>query len=481
MSIKKNLAYNILLSVSNIIFPIITFPYVSRVLGPEGTGLTNFVLSFCQYFILLSALGISIYGVREIAKTKDNIEGRSKVFIELFLIRLLTTIIVLVPYFITILYFDKFSSHNALYLWGGLYIFFNLFSIEWFFTGMENFKYITSRSIIIKFISIGALFLFVKEKSDVLPYFLITVFGLIFNSFVNIRYSLKYLKLNISYKELYYKPHVRPMLVIFGSTVAISVYVLMDTILLGLLADEKAVGYYSAALKLNKLSLTIITSLGAVLVPRLSNAVAKNDQAEIKRLIGQSFNFVYTLGIPIMVGIFALAPELTLVFSGKEFLPSVLAMRILCPITLIIGLSNIFGIQILTPLSKDRQLLFSVLSGTIISLLLNFILIPLFHENGAAITNLIAETVVTVLTFYFARKYLTFELNLKAFTQNVLSALPIFLLAEAAKLIFSQPFYVLVATLIGSMVLFGATQLYIIKNQIAIDFFLTLKSKLNYA
>lgn len=481
MSLKKNLLYNILLSVSSIVFPIITFPYVSRVLGPEGTGLANFAFSFCQYFVLISALGINIYGVREIARVKENDKERSKVFIELFLIRLFTTLFVLLIYFIIIFSFSKFSDRLTLYLFGGVYIMLNIFSIEWFFTGLEKFKYITTRSIFIQIVSIGALFLFVKDKSDVVPYFLITVFTLSLNCLVNINYSLKYVDFKNAFKLLNLKRHLRPLLIIFGSTLAISIYVLMDTILLGLLSTEKAVGYYSAALKLNKLSLTIITSLGVVLIPRLSNAVAKNNHKEIEKLIDQSFNFVYTLGAPIMVGIFVLAPELTLVFSGEEFLSSVVAMRILCPITLLIGLSNIFGIQILTPLSKDRQLLFSVLCGTIISLVLNIILIPFLMENGAAITNLVAEFVVTVLTLYFAKKYLKFKLNLTVLLIHLISASPIYLLAEVSRVLFNKPIYVLIVTIIGSIIMFIISQIYIIKNQIAIDFYSTIKTKFNYA
>jgi O-antigen/teichoic acid export membrane protein len=477
-SVKKNFLFNIILTFSNMILPVITFPYTSRILGLQGTGLVNFVQSFTQYFILVAALGIPIYGIREIAKLKDNIEDRSRVFWEINLLRIATTIIILVVYFILILFFDKFKENLVFYYWGAFFIFINITAIEWFFIGLENFSYITTRSLFIKAISILFTFLLVKEKSDTLTLFLITIFSFLINGIININYANRYLTFNIKWADFQFKRHLKPLMLIFSFSLAGSLYLLMDTIMVGFLSSDKAVGLYTAALKITKLCLTIVTSLGVVLIPRLSYAIANNDQKLISRLLDKSINFVFTLGIPIMAGIYILAPELIYLFSGREFILAVVTMRILCPLIIVIGLSHIFGVQILITFSKDKLYLIAVATGAVTSLALNYLLIPYLAQNGAAITSVIAEIVVTTLTFILARKFIRIHIPVRLFIVNCLTIIPYFIIAYYARLFIGQAMIVVIITVLGSFITFVVCQVYLIKNQIILQLISNQRIKL---
>lgn len=467
-SIKKNIIYNILLQVSNILFPLLTFPYISRVLGPEGLGLANFAQNFCLYFILFATLGIPIYGNREIAKAKEDREARSRVFLEITCIKLLTSLLVLLPYFIIILTSEKFSVHLVFYLWGAFYILADVLSIEWFFSGMENFKMITIRSVVVKLLYVISLFIFVKDSSDVLIYFVIIIFSSVVNGLVNIQYVLRFLSWKRSFTELQLKPHIKPLTLLFSYFLATSMYTMLDTILLGLLATNTAVGFYTAAMRLIKICLTFTNSMGQVLVPRLTSEVAKSNFEEISRLLNTSISFVLTIGIPMMVGLFILAPEVIAIFSGEEFEPAIRTLRILSLLIFIIGLANVFAVQILIPMAKDKLLLIGSLIGGVISISLNFLLIPFLQHDGAAITIVAAESVVMLFAYWFARKLLKFDFSLKTVSVHLLSVLPYFLVAYLARQIFHQAILIALTTISCCVILFLFTQIVFFRNKLVI-------------
>jgi O-antigen/teichoic acid export membrane protein len=449
------------------IFPIITFPYAARILGPEGTGTVNFAQSYCQYFVFFAALGIPIYGVREIAKTKDDLYLRSKIFFEINLIRVLATIVALIPYFVIVLSFSKFNNNLTLYYWGAMFIILNTTSLEWLFTGLEDFQYITTRSILSKIAAIIFLFIFVKTERDIVPYFLVTTLTVAFNGFFNIKFALNYISFErLNWQSLDLRKHLGPLFHIFGGIAAITIYVLLDTVILGLVSSDKAVGLYSTASKICKICVTIITALGTVLIPKLSYAVAQNDQKSIDELLKKSFVFVFTFGLPMSVGIFALAPELVIAFSGHEFLSAIPTIRILSPTIIVIGLANIFSLQILTPLGKDKYVMLASIAGAIVSVLTNIILIPLLDENGTAIANVVAQSVVTACTFYFAVKYLHLVIPMDVFIKSITASLPFIVIASVSRLLFTDVFIVLIISVSSSVMFFIAAQYFLFKNEL---------------
>lgn len=475
--IRINLFYNIILSGTQILFPIVTFPYASRILGPDGVGLVSFAESICRYFLLLAALGIPIYGVREISKARNNKQNVSKLFSEIFFLHVITTVFVAILYIICIAFIPKMQINYDLFIWGILMIVFNLFTVEWLFMGYEDFKFVTIRSLIIRVLAVVYLFYYVKNPEDYVKYFLLTVFTTVANGLVNLFFSYKLVKLDFNFSTLNLKKHLRPLLLIFSTTVAISIYILMDTILLGFLSTDTAVGYYTAALKMNKITLLVVGALGTVLIPKLSEIVSKQDDVEFSRLISQSLNFVLTITVPVTIAIVMLSPEIIYLFSGKGFDQAILTMRILSPITLFIGLSNVFGLQILTPLSKDKELMISVIIGTFVSLLLNFILIPRFNENGAAISNVIAELTVMTLTYFKAKKYIKISLPSELIFKNIIFAVPYFCIILLFKLIFSESLMIIVFSFSISLIYFTFSQCYLIKNPLVLNIVKSLNSK----
>lgn len=479
-SIKKNLVYNILLSVSNLLFPLVTFPYAARILGPEGIGVVNFAQNFCQYFILIAALGIPTYGNREIAKVRDDIGARSKIFVEICIIKVISTFGVLIPYFIIIFSVTKFSDYSILYYWGAFYILVNLTTIEWFFSGLENFRYITIRSILVKGASVIFMFLFVKNVNDITPYFLIIILSTLVNGLFNIYYAAKFVRFNFKWSQLQLKKHIAPLTLLFSYFLAISMYSMLDTILLGLLSTNMAVGFYTSANRLIKICLMMITSLGDVLVPRLTKEVANKNYSEIRRLINKSSNFVFTFGIPMAAGIFILAPELIVIFSGKEFLPAVNTIRILSMLIPIIGLANIFAGQILIPLAKDKLLLIGSIIGGVISFLFNIVLIPLLKENGAAISIVFAETSVMLFALFFAKKLLSFPLSLQTFFKNLFTIAPYFFIATLSRYFLNSPVLIVLITVLAALPTFIIAQVYFINNSLIKENINFYRTKVKY-
>jgi O-antigen/teichoic acid export membrane protein len=478
VKIRENFVFNIIQSVSTVLFPLVTFPYAARVLGPDGIGAANFAENFCRYFMLFAALGIPIYGVREIAKVSSSLDLRSKVFSEIITIHFVASVLSVIAYGIVVLSFAKFQSYNHIYWLGGLYILSNTFSIEWFFNGLSEFKFIAIRAIVIRFVFIFGLFLLVKTSSDVFWYFSLNVLVLIINNLVNLYVWRKKARLILVNLEI--KKHLKPLFYIFLSTVAISLYILIDTLILGFIKGDLYVGYYSLVSKLNKVPLTFIVALGAVLIPQLTKSAHDKDFETFNRLIDKSVNFVVMLGVPITIGLLICSKSLILLFSGSSFLPAELSMQLMTPVCLLIGLSNIYGMQILIPLGKDKQLLKSVCIGTFLSLVLNFVFIPIWEDKGAAMANLSSELAVTLATGYFAAKATSIKSPLKLLTIQFLLYCPIVALCFYIGTIIHSDIGFIVSTGIIMLISFLLINIKLLKIPLAVEIFTVLKQKLGY-
>lgn len=476
MKTANNFFFNIIQSVSAVLFPLITFPYASRILGPEGIGITNFAENFCRYFMLFAALGIPIYGIREISKVSSSRSLRSKTFSEIITIHFLASFISVFVYLFIVFSFEKFQEHQGIYLLGAFYIFINCFSIEWFFNGLSEFKFIAIRSVLIRFLFVIGLFFLVKKSSDVFWYFSLNVVVLLINNLINLYYSKN--KIFFVIKKLELKKHIKPLFYIFLSTLAISLYILIDTIILGFLKEDVYVGYYSLASKLNKVPLVFIVALGTVLIPQLTLAAHEKDMVSFEKLIHKSNDFVVMLGVPIAIGLFLCSKQLIVLFSGLDFLPATNSMQIMTGVSLLIGLSNIYGMQILVPLDKEKKLLLSVFIGTIISLVLNFILIPIWADFGAAITNLLSELAVTIVMGYFASRIINIGSPIKKIVLQIIGYLPIILLSfYLSPYIYSGLFYMAIIAFL-MIFTFLIVNLKVLKTPLAIETLEVLKQKM---
>lgn len=402
-SIKKNYLYNTAFTIAGFLFPLITFPYVARVLGPVYIGKVAFAESIVAYFSLLASLGIPLYGIREVAKVRDDKTALNRVFSELFIINLLAMGISALLFLSLFFLIDKIRAEEVLFLVLGINIILGAFSIEWLYKGLENYQYITLRSLFFKLISLGLLFLLVRSQGDYVWFAGISVLALSGANILNMINSRKYVKLIL--KDIQLKKHIKPILVLFSTSIAISIYINLDKVMLGFLAGDASVGLYTAAVKINRILLTVVISLGAVLLPRMSYYVEKKKMDEFTDLADKSIRFIYMLAFPFMIGLFLLANPVIQLFSGPQFVDSIITLRILVPIILLIGISNFIGIQILLPRGGEKKLLYSTLTGAGVNFTLNLFLIPIYKHNGAAAATVIAELCVTLTQFLFIKEY----------------------------------------------------------------------------
>lgn len=404
VSVKNNYVLNLALNLLNLIFPLVTFPYVSRILGTTGIGKVDFANSVVQYFIFVGSLGLPVYGIREIAKARNSKEETNKVFSELFVIGIISNLLSTVVLLFTISFVHKFNSESVLFYLTSINMLLNIFSIDWLFQGFEDYKYITIRSIIIKVISLIFIFMFIKNKNDYVLYSVVSIIGISGSNILNILSSGKYVK--IQFKNLNLKTHLKPLFYIFSSQIASSVYLYLNTTMLGFMVNMSSVGIYSSSNKINKVVIAIVTASGLVLTPRLSNYFKNKKMDEIHILLKQSIQFVLFISIPAIFAMEIISDRLVPLFLGKSFGAAVITMRILCPIILFIGLSNITNTQILIPMGKEKCITKSVIIAAVVNFITNFLLIPVFKENGAAIATLIAEFIVVGIQIYYSRDVL---------------------------------------------------------------------------
>lgn len=448
---------------SNILFPLVSFSYAARILGPEGYGKIQFVMVFAQYFVLVAALGIPIFGIREIAKARNDQQQLNKLFSELLFISVSTTLLVLGIYLGIIFSFNWFQADLTYYLLGGLLVFAGFSSIDWYYNGVEQFRFLSIRSITIKAIALLALFLFVQTKNDLINYFLIVIFSTVGNNVWNLLKIRK--RISFRFDELNFKKHIPVLLTLFGTTISISIYTVVDTLLLGFLADDVSVGFYTAAVKINKMTIPLVLALGTVLIPRIAQSIANNDKNLLQSLTDKSFSFICLIGIPMSFGLFVFAPEFVLVLSGDEYSNAILTMQITAPLVILIGFGHLFGFQLLIPAGLEKKYLYATLAGMTISVVLNLLLISSFKDKGTAIATVAGEILVSFISFYYVNKIMKLNIQWSLALKSMIAS-SIFL--PIAYLLRAYPMDLIIRLLLaitGSSFFYFMIQIYIFREK----------------
>ena len=397
-SIKKNYLYNAFYQIFRVIAPLLTTPYVSRVLSTESIGIYGFTISIVTYFILIGSLGIDLYGQREIAFARDNIRKRSEVFWSLFLLKFITMSIASVIFF---LLFARTGDLAIFYRILMLEILASFLDIAWLFQGLEEFKKTAVRNIIVKLLSVVLIFCFVKTANDLWIYLLIYCLATLFGSLTLWPSVRKYIE---KPKRIVIKPHLKPVLILFLPQIAVQVYTVLDKSMLGWLSDMDQVGYYEQVQKIVKVFLAFITALGTVMMPRIASHFVAGETDKIREFLQKAFRFVFFVASPILMGIIAISPRFVPLFLGGDYADAVPIMQIISVIILLIGLSNVSGIQFLLPTKRQKEYTISILAGTFVNVLLNLLFIPFWKGNGAAIATVVAELAVTMVQLFFIRK-----------------------------------------------------------------------------
>lgn len=402
-SIKFNLIMNMLLTLSSILFPVITFPYISRVLQAEGVGKITFLTSIVTYFVMFAQLGIPTYGIRACARVRDDIDKLSKTVQEIFLINLIMTLISYALLLIFLFNVDRLSEDLSLFLILSSMVLLNVFGMEWLYKALEEYKYITIRSIFLKFIAIIMMLLLVKDKGDYVIYGGISIFASSASNilnFINIRKYISFFKISKPYNI---KQHIKPILVLFALTGVAAIYTSLDTVMLGFFHDNSAVGYFNVSVRVRTILLSLVTSIGAVLLPRLSYYVEKGESEKFLELSRNAFQFIMVFATAITVYFILYSKEVVYFLAGNGYNESVLPMQLMLPTVVLIGLTNLFGMQILLPLGKEKLVVYSVILGAIVSFTLNYFLIPSFSYLGTAFASLISELIVLIVQVYFIK------------------------------------------------------------------------------
>lgn len=410
-SVKQNYILNLINTISGLLFPLITFPYASRVLLAEGIGKVQFFDSIIGYILLISSLGIPLYAIREVAKVRNDYREKSKVTAEILLLHCILTFFAYLLVFVIAFTVDKIHADMPLFFLLSGSLLFTALGVFWFYQATEDFMYITIRAVSIKVVAAIALFTLVKDRDDLLWYAAINTCASVGNNIFNfIRLRRKINVKLFSFGELDIARHLKPALKIFTLNMIVSVSLQLDTVMLGFMKSDAAVGYYTAASKLTRMSLAVLTSLGGVLLPRFSNYISTGHLDEFNELAGKSFSYLICIALPMVAGLILLAEPIIGVFSGSGYAPSVPTLQAIAPIIFFVGISGFLSMQILYPMGKENLVIVVASCTTAVNVICNLLLIPRYAQVGAAVASSVSELSGMVVVIFIAGRYLKFSL-----------------------------------------------------------------------
>ena len=403
-SLKTNFIMNLILQGSAYILPFIMTPYISRILLPEGMGKVSFATSVLSYFSMLALLGVPTYGIRTCAVIANDRDKLSQSFKEIFIITLFMSFISYILLLGGISFIPSLKDNRGLLSVMSITIILNVLNTDWLYKSLEKYTVIAIRSIIIKIISIVAILLLVHLQEDYIIYGFLSVIAAYGVGIWNFLGAKRYVSWKTT-KKLNFRHHIKPIIVFFSMTVATTIYTNLDIVMLGGMTNDTITGYYDASIKIKTLLVAAVSSLGAVLLPRVCSYIASDNMTAFKEICRKALHFLILLSVPLIFYFIYFAEPVILLYSGPKFQGAILPMKIIMPSILCIGLTNIIGIQMLVPLGLERQVLYSEIAGAITDLILNAILIPFWGASGAAFGTVVAEIVVLIFQAYSCRDY----------------------------------------------------------------------------
>lgn len=422
-SLKRNLLYSILLVVANYVFPFLTYPYVSRVLGVTGIGACNFVDSVINYFILFSTLGIDSLGVREIAKHKGDKAALDKTFSNIFVVNLSLTGIMLLLLVVLTFTVPQLAVHKDLMFIGGFKLVFNCLLVEWMYKGMEDFKLITLRSIVVKTVYVAAVFILVRHREDVWIYYLLSSLMVVANAMVNIVFAHN--RVHLTLKEIQFWSTFRSLLALGLYAILTSMYTTFNVTFLGFVSGETEVGYYTNATKIYFMVMAVFTAFTGVMIPRMSELVSNGEMDKFKSYFHVAVDILFGFSFPIIIWMMFMAPDIVRLIAGPEFGGSVLPMTIIAPLVFVIGYEQILVLQTLLPLGRDKLLLRNSLVGAVVGVALNAVLVPMMASVGSAIVWIITEILILVLSQIAVGRELGINFPYRESFKNIVVYLPL--------------------------------------------------------
>lgn len=422
-SLRKNYFYSVLLVMANYVFPFLTYPYVSRVLGVTGIGACNFVDSIINYFILFSTLGIETLGVREIAKHRGDKESLNRTFSNIFVVNLSLTGVMLALLFVATAVVPQLSAHKDLMYIGAFKLVFNCLLMDWMFKGLEDFQLITRRTIILKTLYVAAVFLFVRQRGDVWVYYLLSSLLVVCNAIVNM--LLAHRRVRLTLRGLRFFSTFKSLLALGVYAILTSMYTTFNVSFLGFISGEEEVGFYTTATKICYLILAVFTAFTDVMLPHMSSLVSSGDMDRFKDRFRMAVDFILALSLPIVIWLAFMAPDVVQVIAGSEFGGAVLPLRIIAPLIFIIAFEQILVLQTLLPLGRDKLLLRNSAIGAALGLALNVALVPVLAAIGSSIVWLCIELLILVLSQRAVRNIIEIEFPYLKLLKNLAVCIPL--------------------------------------------------------
>lgn len=476
-SLKLNATLNVAKTVASLLFPLITFPYVSRILLPEGTGEVNYANSIISYFQIIASLGIGTYAIREAAVFRDDKNKLSKFAKEIITLNLISTIVAYICFFLALTFFSKLYEHKKILCICSASILLSTLGIDWLYSALEEYTYITIRSLSFQIISVLLLFIFVKTKEDYIKYAAIGIFSSAGSNILNLIHSRNYINFFIK-ARLNLKQHVKPIFILFITSVAINIFTILDTSMLGLLTNTTEVGYYSAASRIIRMLRDLFPAVFTVLFARLSYYASKSDDANLITLSKKTLSFIFLMALPMTTGVFILLPSIIYILCGEAFSPAINTARTMAPLLILSSYSGFLGGQLMIATQKEKTYMYCMISAALIDSILNFILIPKFGALGAALATLITEMLIFIVYTILFHSFLK-QLNLKQHITQCLASTFIMTTITFSETIFLKSTISKIIVIPITGILIYIICLYFLKNTFFMDTIKLISSKLS--
>ena len=469
-SIRLNALLNGLRSVLNILFPVITFPYVSRVLSVKGIGIYNFSNSIVSYFLLIAGLGINTYAIREGAKLRENQSKITQFASQIFTINILSTGLAYLFLFICLIIFSKLHSYLLCILIFSLQIFFTTIGTEWLYQIYEDYSYITVRSIIFQILSLILLFTFVRGPQDYFKYAAITVFSAVGSNILNFIHARQYCHIQLVW-HFDWKIHLGPIIILFFANIANMIYVNSDITVLGLMKNNYVVGIYSVSSKVYQIIKNLIAAILIVTIPRLAMLFGKHRMGEYKDILIKLSNILILLALPASTGLFMLAREVVLIISGPKYLRSINSLQILCFAYIFSILAWILSDCVLIPAKREKCVLKSMSTSAVLNVVINVILIPFWNENAAAFSTVLAEMCMFIVNYHYAKDIVKdvfiSKTLLHTFISSIIGCIGIVIICILCNLSFQSLIIKTILSIVLSVIMYGAI-LILLNNKFAV-------------
>ena len=451
-SITKNYLYNLTYQILILVLPLITTPYLARVLGATGTGIYSYTYTIVNYFVLFGSLGVSLYGQREIAYAQQKKHKRKKIFIELVTFRFITIAIAIFIYY---MFFIKTGVYSVYYKILLFELIAGAFDISWFFQGLEEFKKTVTRNILVRTISVALIFIFVKKAEDLTTFmYIYSLADLIGNLSLWI-YLPRYFR-GVKVNNINIMHQIGPVIMLFIPQVTSKLYNMLDTTMLGKMIEDKAeTGYYEQSQKMIRLLLTVVTSLGTVMIPRMANMFANGEKKQINYYMKRSFSFVFILGFPMMFGLISISKAFTPIFFGPGYEKTAILMCIISPILVLMGVSNVLGNQYLIPTQRQKEYTIAVGVGVVVNFILNYIFISLWASIGACIATVLSQIVVDYMQFRVLKNEIKIKSVVKLSYKYIFASVIMFVACSLTKLIVNTGIATIALQVVVGVLVYG--------------------------